>query len=61
MLIQFTGSAVQIALSFAVEPFLWLWSIMSTFALASIIFYEIFFLELSFYDEEQDGDQATAL
>jgi len=34
---------------------------MSSFALASIIFYEIYFLELSFYDEEQEGDQATAL
>jgi hypothetical protein len=56
MLIQFTGSVVQIGLSFALEPFLWIWSIMSSFALASIIFYEIYFLELSFYDEEQEGD-----
>lgn len=53
-------SIVQLAMSFLLEPILWVWSILSTFSLSSIIFYEIFFLELSFYDAPE-GDQATAL
>jgi hypothetical protein len=40
---------------------MWFWSFLSAFSLSSIIFYEIFFLELSFYDENDYTDKATAL
>jgi hypothetical protein len=53
-------SWVQFLSSFLLEPLLWIWSILSALGLSSIIFYEIFFLELSFYDEPE-SDQATAL
>ena len=49
-------SLVQLALSFLLEPILWVWGILSSVSLSAIIFYEIFFLELSFYDENEYVD-----
>jgi hypothetical protein len=60
ILFLFWFSIVQLFMSTLLEPILWVWGILSTFSMSAIIFYEIFFLNLSFYDEEVVIDGATS-
>lgn len=56
MILWYTMSAVQLVLSFLLEPILIAWGFTSAFSIATIIFYEVYILELSFYDGDLQSE-----
>jgi len=65
MIFLYWFSFVQIGLSILLEPFIWVWAIISGTALSFIVLYEVIFLDISFHDPDidylaEEGSDGTA-